>query len=68
MPALSPPTHTSPSPTEVCPRTLKRGRELSTATGLFLQKKIAEENAHIKELKKYHEHVSLCVCTVYMSA
>jgi len=73
-------THSSPSPTEVCPRApcLKEAENLQQLL-VFLHQKAAEEKAHIKKLKKYHlevqqvcnviVYVSACdACVVYMSA
>jgi len=47
-------THASPFPTDVCPTVLEA--ENLEQILVFLQQKTAnfKENAHIKELKKYH--------------
>ena len=79
--ALLPPlTHSSPSPTEKCPRSpSQRGGEPSAGSCLSPAEDSREENAHIKELKKYHlqlqqvcnmcvsmcEHVSACEYNYY---
>ena len=52
---LPPLTHFSPSSTEVFPRTpcLKKLENIQQLL-IFIQQKTAEDNARIKELKKYH--------------
>ena len=65
---LPPLTHAFPSPTEVCPETpcLKEAKSLQQLL-VFLQQKTAKENAHIKELKKYHLQLQqVCNVCVYV--
>ena len=54
-------THSSPSPAEVCP-CLKEVENLQQLL-VFLQQKTVEEDAHIKELNKYHLQLQQ-VCNV----
>ena len=64
---LPPLTHSS-SPTEVSPQApcLKEVENLQWLL-VFLQQKTAKENAHIKELKKYHLQLQqVCNVCVYV--
>jgi len=57
---LPPLTHSSPFPTEVCPY-LKEAENLQQLL-VFLQQKTVEEDAHIKELNKYHLQLQQVEC------
>ena len=63
---LPPLTCSSPSPKVPC---LEEAENLQQLL-VFLQQKTVEENAYIKELKKYYFSYSRCVivCMMYMSA